>query len=388
MDELEKPYEFLKNVVTYDEQRDLRGFTTIGIKMGSVNWWLGLKTLFQSDVNDIDLSTHLPVTSTMTTDLQGASSNVDSTSTLTTRDRIATWVGQCQNLDGGVGPNTRHRSSLGASFQALSILCILGYLPSVKQSNQWITESFQGAASGEKWVDKEAPVCVNGSACPLDIPKLVKWVLSLKMKTRWGSAWQSYSDGPLLVENTAQVCIMATLLGCIELINTPDVKEFVHKCFNPDGGFGEIPGMESHGAFTYASLIVMNLLNDDFMNEEKRELLSMWLCARHLEDSGGFNGRPEKFPDVCYTWFIVASLAIMNKKEIIDVNKLSTFIKRSQDRDGGVADRPDNVPDLWHTWYGFAGLSLVSKDKEYIELSPVFCLPKNSLELIEVESIH
>ena len=31
------------------------------------------------------------------------------------------------------------------------------------------------------------------------------------------------------------------------------------------------------------------------------DLLGWWLCERQLK-SGGFNGRPEKLPDVCYSW--------------------------------------------------------------------------------------
>jgi len=380
MDDLIKPHEFLENVIKYDEERDLRGFTTIGIKMGSVNWWLGLNKLFQFDINNVDFSSHLPVTLSAS-ELIIDQSNVGC-KTLNTQDRIALWIRECQNIDGGVGPNIKHRSSIGATFQALSILCMLGYLPSINKNHQYIKELLNGSETDE---EKEL-LCINGYKCPLNLPKLLRWILSMKENTRWGTAWRSYADGPILVENTAQVCIIASLLGCIELIDSTEVRSFVHQCFNSDGGFGEIPGMESHGAFTYASLITLKLLKDDFMTKDRIELLSMWLCARHLDESGGINGRPEKFPDVCYTWFIIASLALINKTDVIDITSLSSFIKRSQETGGGIADRPGNVPDLWHTWYGFSGLSLLKKDEKVETLSPLYCLPVKSLQSIGVET--
>ena len=47
------------------------------------------------------------------------------------------------------------------------------------------------------------------------------------------------------------------------------------------------------------------------------ELLGWWLCERPLP-SGGLNGRPEKLPDVCYSWWVLASLKILGKIDWID----------------------------------------------------------------------
>lgn len=42
------------------------------------------------------------------------------------------------------------------------------------------------------------------------------------------------------------------------------------------------------------------------------DLLGWWLCERQV-DSGGLNGRPEKQADVCYSWWILSSLAIIGR---------------------------------------------------------------------------
>ena len=44
----------------------------------------------------------------------------------------------------------------------------------------------------------------------------------------------------------------------------------------------------------------------------------------------GLNGRPEKLPDVCYSWWVLASLKILNRIHWIDKEKLKTFMLACQ----------------------------------------------------------
>jgi geranylgeranyl transferase type-2 subunit beta len=70
------------------------------------------------------------------------------------------------------------------------------------------------------------------------------------------------------------------------------------------------------------------------------DLLGWWLCERQVKD-GGLNGRPEKLPDVghiamkidfkvCYSWWVLSSLAIIERLHWIDKEKLKSFILRCQ----------------------------------------------------------
>jgi geranylgeranyl transferase type-2 subunit beta len=99
-----------------------------------------------------------------------------------------------------------------------------------------------------------------------------------------------------------------------------------------------------------------------------------WLAERQLL-CGGLNGRPEKLEDVCYSWWVLSSLAMVGKLHWIDRDALINFILSAQDvDDGGFSDRPGNVADLFHTHFGIAGLSLLGY--EGVEkVSPVYCLP-------------
>lgn len=59
---------------------------------------------------------------------------------------------------------------------------------------------------------------------------------------------------------------------------------------------------------------------------------------------------------VCYSWWVLASLAILGRADWIDQEKLARFILSCQDTEkGGIADRPEDMADVWHTIFGTAG---------------------------------
>jgi geranylgeranyl transferase type-2 subunit beta len=54
--------------------------------------------------------------------------------------------------------------------------------------------------------------------------------------------------------------------------------------------------------------------------------LGWWLCERQLP-SGGLNGRPEKLPDVCYSWWVLSALTILGRLHWIDKKGLVIILK-------------------------------------------------------------
>lgn len=86
------------------------------------------------------------------------------------------------------------------------------------------------------------------------------------------------------------------------------------------------------------------------------DTLSWWLSERQLPN-GGLNGRPQKLEDVCYSFWVLSALSILNKLEYIDADKLTSFVLSAQDLEGGgIADRPGDMVDVFHTHFGVAGL--------------------------------
>ena len=53
--------------------------------------------------------------------------------------------------------------------------------------------------------------------------------------------------------------------------------------------------------------------------------LGWWLAERQVK-AGGLNGRPEKLPDVCYSWWVLSSLCIMGKMHWIDQKALARCV--------------------------------------------------------------
>ena len=175
-------------------------------------------------------------------------------------------------------------------------------------------------------------------------------------------------------------------------INVDKAVEFIQKSCNDvlDGGYGSLPGGESHAGQVFccvASLAMTQSLH--VLHPSAYHLLGFWLSERQC-DSGGLNGRPEKQADVCYSWWILSSLSILDQVSWIHTRKLQDFIIKCQDDvDGGIADRPGDMPDVFHTFFGIAGLSLlqylhnrsvVGLDVHYRKIDPIYALPTDVVQ--------
>ncbi|ORX40263.1 terpenoid cyclases/protein prenyltransferase alpha-alpha toroid [Kockovaella imperatae] len=163
------------------------------------------------------------------------------------------------------------------------------------------------------------------------------------------------------------------------------VVDNVRRSMNFDGAFGSRPGAESHGAQVW--VCVGSLALADRLDIVDPNTLGWWLSERQVP-SGGLNGRPEKLPDVCYSWWNLASLSIIGKLHWIDRDKLIEFILESQDLDyGGIADRPGDWVDVFHTVFGLAGLSLVGFPGLQ-DIDPVFCMPAKLIDKLGLRKTY
>ncbi|KAG8042147.1 hypothetical protein G9C98_000138 [Cotesia typhae] len=160
--------------------------------------------------------------------------------------------------------------------------------------------------------------------------------------------------------------------------------EFVESCMNFDGGFGSKPGSESHAGLIYCCLGFLSITGRlDLVDVDR---LGWWLCERQLP-SGGLNGRPEKLPDVCYSWWVLSSLTILGRLHWIDKNKLVEFILACQDTEtGGFSDRPGDMVDPFHTLFGLGAISLLEADPRVKPINPVFCMPEYVIERMGVKA--
>ena len=85
-------------------------------------------------------------------------------------------------------------------------------------------------------------------------------------------------------------------------------------CQNFDGGFGAVPGAESHAGQIFCCVGALSIAGA--LHVVNENLLGWWLSERQC-DSGGLNGRPEKQADVCYSWWILSCLTIIGRVSIV-----------------------------------------------------------------------
>lgn len=111
--------------------------------------------------------------------------------------------------------------------------------------------------------------------------------------------------------------------------------------------------------------------------------LCWWLAERQLP-CGGLNGRPEKKEDVCYSWWVLSIMSILDRVRWISKSHLGKFILDCQDEStGGISDRPNNMTDVYHTFFGIAALSLLGyPDLEAID--PTFALPVSVIKRLDL----
>ncbi|KAK3383328.1 terpenoid cyclases/protein prenyltransferase alpha-alpha toroid [Lasiosphaeria ovina] len=170
-----------------------------------------------------------------------------------------------------------------------------------------------------------------------------------------------------------------SLLGLLHLVEVDKAVDHIVACANFDGGYGVMPGAESHAGQIFTCVAALTIAGRKDLVDVER--LGRWLSERQVA-GGGLNGRPEKKEDVCYSWWVLSSLEMIGKTHWIDRDQLIAFILGCQDNErGGISDRPGDTVDVWHTVFGLAGLSLL----EYPGLQPVdevYCLPKSTIERV------
>jgi geranylgeranyl transferase type-2 subunit beta len=118
-----------------------------------------------------------------------------------------------------------------------------------------------------------------------------------------------------------------SLLGLLNLVDVPKAVAYVQSCENLDGAYGVRPGAESHSGQVFTCVAALAIAGRlDLVNKDR---LGTWLCERQV-DQGGLNGRPEKVEDACYSWWVGSSLAMIDRLHWIDGNKLAAFILKCQ----------------------------------------------------------
>nr|CAI5848524.1 unnamed protein product [Callosobruchus analis] len=128
--------------------------------------------------------------------------------------------------------------------------------------------------------------------------------------------------------------------------------DFILNSISYDGGIGQGPELESHCGSTFCAVASLALSgNLDRLTRAQFDNLRRWLLFRF---DGGFNGRPNKPVDTCYSFWTGGALKILDAYDFIQ--------QENNHQRGGFAKWINCVPDPMHSYLGLAGLSLMEFD--------------------------
>jgi geranylgeranyl transferase type-1 subunit beta len=71
---------------------------------------------------------------------------------------------------------------------------------------------------------------------------------------------------------------------------------------------------------------------------------------------GGFQGRPGKLEDVCYSFWIGATIKLLEGNIDHDANR--SFLLSAQSPIGGFGKDSDDMPDPYHSYLALAALAM------------------------------
>lgn len=157
---------------------------------------------------------------------------------------------------------------------------------------------------------------------------------------------------------------VCNILNDLSNVNVNSAVKFISNCFNYDGAFGQKPGAESHGGFTYCAIASLSLLGElnNVLDEKKFKTLERWAVNR--QSDSGFQGRPGKDADTCYSFWLGATLSTIESLQIINKKKNRDFILDNGDTStGGFCKDMDSLPDPLHTCLSLCALSLIGEEK-------------------------
>ncbi|GAA5980547.1 hypothetical protein JCM11641_006676 [Rhodosporidiobolus odoratus] len=193
--------------------------------------------------------------------------------------------------------------------------------------------------------------------------------------------------------STYSAFAIASMLHDWTTIDADQALSFLNSCRRFEGGFAQRSGSEANAGPTYCAVASFSLCSrlSDLPHPEK---LLRWLVDRQIrpppaapasegdsssevdeategqipeQEMAGFQGRPNKPTDACYSFWNTAALQLL-LPTFSPPLRLSDLIDPSLDRNwllhcqhklyGGIAREPGATPDVYHTYLSLAALSL------------------------------
>ncbi|KFY06779.1 hypothetical protein V492_07755 [Pseudogymnoascus sp. VKM F-4246] len=124
---------------------------------------------------------------------------------------------------------------------------------------------------------------------------------------------------------------------------------------------------------------------EESSNTASSEIDKLAAAGLSLEDTYaiGCNGRLNKVPDTCYSFWVDASLYILGQSELINKEGSRRWlIEKTQHMIGGFAKEPGYPPDIYHSYLGLGTLAMLG-EPNLKTFDPVLCASQEAKSKIE-----
>jgi geranylgeranyl transferase type-2 subunit beta len=215
----------------------------------------------------------------------------------------------CQHDNGGFGAAPGHDAHLLYTVSAVQVLALCDALGDLDERGKGDRSPLPGSNGAESGI--------------FAVGRYLAGLQNRQTGTFAGDEWGE-EDTRFLYAGV----LALSLLDALHLVDVDKAVDYIISCANFDGGYGASPGAESHAMQILVCVAALSVLGrlDEIPDKDR---LAKYLSERQVE-CGGLNGRPEKLEDVCYSWWVAASLHIIGKLHWIDEEKLTRFILECQ----------------------------------------------------------
>eukprot|EP00607_Mallomonas_marina_P010712 CAMPEP_0182421096 /NCGR_PEP_ID=MMETSP1167-20130531/6314_1 /TAXON_ID=2988 /ORGANISM="Mallomonas Sp, Strain CCMP3275" /LENGTH=392 /DNA_ID=CAMNT_0024597875 /DNA_START=102 /DNA_END=1280 /DNA_ORIENTATION=+ len=177
-------------------------------------------------------------------------------------------------------------------------------------------------------------------------------------------------------------CAVCALLNDWSPINKESAVNYILHCITYEGGLSLTPGSEAHGGSTYcgfASLVLMN--RQDAMSASQKEDLLRWCMHRQI---GGFQGRTNKDPDSCYSYWVGATISLLDGLSDSDLESTGLFLLGHCQYfnfkcNGGFSKMPGAAPDILHSFFSLCWLAMSGRCADTRDIHPAVGMCRDKL---------
>jgi len=143
-------------------------------------------------------------------------------------------------------------------------------------------------------------------------------------------------------------------------VNKKTLAQYIRNSLRYDYGVSQHFEMESHGGTTYCAIAALNLTDQlSILSQKEIEKIKRWLVFRQVD---GFNGRPNKPVDTCYSFWIGATLKILGGFELTDYKENRSYVMSTQNIVvGGFGKWTGATADPFHSYFSLCGLSFINE---------------------------